>query len=98
LAQRIRFISPTEVENRTSLSRRSITRKVADGQFPKPIAIVGGTRIAFVEAEIDSWIADQVARARRDLSPTAALSATEPTTKPVTRVAAAQPAHQSKRG
>jgi predicted DNA-binding transcriptional regulator AlpA len=38
----------------------SINRLVREGKFPKPIHI--GNRIVFVEAEIDEWLAEQIAK------------------------------------
>lgn len=60
---RLRLISMRQTEARTSLSGRSITRKVAVKEFPQPIQI-SERRKAFVESEIDAWIAEQLARAR----------------------------------
>jgi prophage regulatory protein len=36
-----------------------LRRKIKEGTFPKPVK-VGANRIAFVEAEIDSWLAGLV--------------------------------------
>ena len=59
MADRVQLIGPRIVEVRTSLSRRSIGRRVAAGEFPRPIEI-STTRIAFVESEIDDWIEARV--------------------------------------
>jgi prophage regulatory protein len=37
-----------------------IRKLVADGKFPRPIAL-SSRRIGFIESEIDSWIADRAA-------------------------------------
>jgi prophage regulatory protein len=58
-----------EVSARTSLSRSEIYRRIALGEFPRPIRLSGSTgarggRVAFVSTEIDTWIADRVAEWR----------------------------------
>ncbi len=58
------LIAMRAVEARTSLSRRTIARKIAAGEFPAPIDVTP-TRIAFVEAEVDAWIEEVIARHRR---------------------------------
>lgn len=50
-----RFISPNMVADLTSLHRASIYRKVAEGQFPRPIRI-SDRRIAFKESEVRAWM------------------------------------------
>jgi predicted DNA-binding transcriptional regulator AlpA len=44
-------------------SRDHLRRKCKAGEFPKPI-LLSGHRIAWIEAEVDEWLAD-MARARR---------------------------------
>ena len=44
------------VEDRTTLHRITIWRKVKDGTFPKPVSI-GANRIAWRESDIEGWIA-----------------------------------------
>lgn len=41
-------------------SRPHIYRLMDAGKFPKPIHC-GGNRVAFVESEIDAWIASKIA-------------------------------------
>jgi predicted DNA-binding transcriptional regulator AlpA len=60
----IRYISTKRVAEITSLSPRSISRKVDAEQFPKPVKLGEGARQAFVEAEVFAWNAEQLARAR----------------------------------
>ena len=54
------LISSKEVCRRTSLSRASLYRLMAEGNFPKPVAL-HGTRKAWVESEIDAWINTRIA-------------------------------------
>jgi prophage regulatory protein len=50
-----RLLPPVVVAERTSLSWRTIQRKVRQGDFPKP-RTVAQNRIAFFEAEVNEWI------------------------------------------
>jgi predicted DNA-binding transcriptional regulator AlpA len=43
------------------LAPRYISKLVRMGKFPRPFSIAGGRRKAFVEAEIDQYIADKIA-------------------------------------
>lgn len=65
----LKFISMRQVCERTSLARASIYRKVAEGKFPKfyPLderktntkgRLTG--RIAWLESEVDEWLAARV--------------------------------------
>jgi predicted DNA-binding transcriptional regulator AlpA len=65
-----RFISCRQTSQRTNLSERSISRKVAAQEFPQPIPISEG-RKAFIESEVDAWIEKQVALARKRPPPPA---------------------------
>jgi prophage regulatory protein len=59
-----RLINQREACQRTSLSRTAIWKRVKSGAFPKPVPLGDGTRIAWVEGEVDQWI--EAAIARRD--------------------------------
>jgi predicted DNA-binding transcriptional regulator AlpA len=66
------FLSPRQVEQRTSLSRTTLDRRVAEGLFPKPIRLDGGKRggrLLYVEREVDEWIAAQIAAWRDGQGP-----------------------------
>lgn len=56
----VRLIPYAEVLDRVGLSRGHVARLVNAGGFPKPVAVTP-KRTAFVEAEIDRWIADRIA-------------------------------------
>jgi prophage regulatory protein len=47
-------------EKGIAYSRPQLWRKCKDGSFPRPIQ-VGAHRSAWVEAEIDAWIAERIA-------------------------------------
>ncbi len=61
----MRLISPKQVHVKSNVSVRQQGRLIERGQFPKPIPLFeGGRRIAFIESEIDEWMAARVAAAR----------------------------------
>ena len=63
--QNTRLIRFPEVMNRTGYGKAWIYRLISEGLFPKPIKI--GTRaIAFVESEVDEWIASAIERSRKN--------------------------------
>lgn len=51
-----RFISIRQVVNRTGLSASSVRRQEAVGTFPIRVK-VGTNRVAWLESEVDAWIA-----------------------------------------
>ncbi len=55
-----RLKSPKGVCEQTSLSRASLDRLVAAGEFPKPVRITP-RRLAFYASEVEAWIAEKVA-------------------------------------
>jgi len=66
------FLAPSEkttiirlprVKTRTSLSRSSIYKQVADGTFPHPISL-GARAVGWIESEVDQWIASRIAASR----------------------------------
>ena len=54
------FLPVREVVERTSLSRSTINRLVAKGEFPKPVPLNG--RKAWIEREVFDWQMEMVAR------------------------------------
>jgi len=53
-----------QVKARTGLSRSTLYAYVRDGRFPAPVAI-SERCVAWVEGEIDDWIADRIASRTR---------------------------------
>jgi len=51
------------VRSRCGLSRSSIYLKIANGNFPRPISL-GARAVGWVAAEIDLWLAGQLAESR----------------------------------
>ncbi|MEH3439837.1 AlpA family transcriptional regulator [Enterobacter roggenkampii] len=62
--QNTRLIRLPEVMNRTGYGKAWIYRLINEGLFPQPIKI-GSRAIAFVESEIDEWIASAIERSRK---------------------------------
>lgn len=56
----LRFIRMREATQKTGLSKSSIYDLMAQGLFPKTVNL-GGRSVAFVEAEIDAWMAARIA-------------------------------------
>lgn len=52
------------VVRRTGLSRSTIYLRISEGSFPKQISL-GGRAVGFLEAEIEEWLAAQVAQSRQ---------------------------------
>lgn len=56
-----RLLRLPEVLKRVAFSKSTLYARVRDGSFPKPVHL--GTLSAWVEAEVEEWIEDQI-RAR----------------------------------
>jgi len=55
-----RLLRRREVELKTGKSRAAIYADIRAGTFPEPVPI-GRSSVAWLEAEIDQWIADRLA-------------------------------------
>ncbi|MCW4148563.1 AlpA family transcriptional regulator [Halomonas sp. 18H] len=55
-----RLLRRKEVESRTGKSRSAIYDGIRKGTFPAPVPI-GGKSVAWLEEEVESWIANCVA-------------------------------------
>jgi prophage regulatory protein len=64
MQMRTSFVRLNEVKERTGLSRSTLYAYVRDGRFPAPVAI-SKRCVAWVEGEIDRWIADRIAARSR---------------------------------
>ncbi len=58
--ENLRLIRRKEVQSKTGLGASSIYAEMAKGHFPKPI-VLSERRVAWVESEIDTWIAERIA-------------------------------------
>ena len=54
-----RLIRRKEVQVKTGLGASSIYAEMSKGKFPKPIQI-STRRVAWIESEVDSWIAERI--------------------------------------
>ena len=59
-----RLIRRSEVIQRVGLSKSCIYKRMNAGTFPRPVSI-GGSLVAWVESDIDLWIAERLAEAGR---------------------------------
>ena len=59
--EQLSILRRKQVENRTGLSRSTIYLRIKEGTFPKPIKLGGARAVGWLENEISSWLADQVA-------------------------------------
>lgn len=69
-----RLLAVKQVQDRTTLSRAQIYRLEKDERFPRRVPL-GQGRVAWVESEVDQWVAAQVAA--RDKTPTAGVAEAE---------------------
>ena len=58
-----RLIRRKEVQAKTGLGASSIYAMMAKGDFPKPLQL-SERRVAWIESDIDKWIAERVANHR----------------------------------
>jgi prophage regulatory protein len=57
-----RLLKMKDVVAETSLHRATIYRRIAEGDFPRPVPI-GGGRVAWPEREIEAWKQRQLEQA-----------------------------------
>ncbi|MDC9597908.1 helix-turn-helix transcriptional regulator [Xenorhabdus anantnagensis] len=62
-ALKTNLIRLPEVQRRTGYSKAWIYKLISDGAFPQQVKI-GPRSVAFIEAEIDNWIAQRIAESR----------------------------------
>ena len=55
----MRFMRLTEVIKDTGLGRSSIYKRIAQGEFPKPVPL-GGRAVGWVSDEIEAWILERI--------------------------------------
>lgn len=51
----MRVIRLNKVKDKVGLRRSTIYRRIANGEFPKPI-LLGGRASGWIEDEIDEWL------------------------------------------
>jgi prophage regulatory protein len=65
------LITGKAADKKASISRSLRHKLIKEGKFPQPVQI-GVRRIAFVESEVESWIAARVAASRTKCNGSAA--------------------------
>jgi prophage regulatory protein len=63
MTDNLRLLRRPEVESKTGMCRSTIYEQVARGEFPAPIKL-GRRASAWLEADIERWIADRIAASR----------------------------------
>jgi prophage regulatory protein len=58
-----RFLRLSEVTQRTSIGKSSIYQKISQGTFPEQVHVTARSA-RWIEAEIDTWIQEQISRSR----------------------------------
>ena len=58
-----RVLRTPELLDRVGLGRSTVYRLIAEGTFPRPVQLTGGT-VGWIEAEVADWLA---ARPRADI-------------------------------
>ena len=58
----VKFLRLPQVKEVTTLSRSSIYRMVATGEFPKQISI-GSNQVVWIKSQVDDWMNQQIAGA-----------------------------------
>jgi predicted DNA-binding transcriptional regulator AlpA len=56
------FLSPKDTCRKTAVSRATLDRLVASGEFPKPVKLTE-RRLAYEEAKVEQWMAEKLAAA-----------------------------------
>lgn len=65
--ENLRLIRRKEVQAKTGLGASSIYALMSEGRFPKPVTL-SIRRVAWVESEVDAWIAERVAKHRANIA------------------------------
>ncbi|WP_009522283.1 AlpA family transcriptional regulator [Imbroritus primus] len=60
----MKAINIKQVAEKVSLGKSTIYRMVAEGEFPKPFSL-GSNRTAWLEEDIDAWLATKAGRTIR---------------------------------
>lgn len=66
-----------QVAEKVNLGKSTIYRMIERGEFPKPFVLTGH-RTAWVDSEIDAWLAARVAAARGEQQESDVTRQTEP--------------------
>lgn len=64
----MKFIRLNDVKAATGLARSTIYKYVKQGIFPAPVSL-GGRAVAWVEGEVDAWIAARIRERDKPVPP-----------------------------
>jgi len=64
-----KFLRLRDVQRRIPYSRSSIYLMISRGEFPRQVSL-GGRAVAWLESEIDEWIASRIGNRKDDGSAT----------------------------
>lgn len=56
----MKLINKRQLRDKTSLSIQHITRLEKEGKFPRRVKLTDGIRVAWLEDEVDDWIASRL--------------------------------------
>lgn len=59
-----KLVRRPEVSARTGLSQSTLYELMGNGSFPRPVKITGSRAVAWIEAEVERWIKDQIIASR----------------------------------
>ena len=65
--ENLRLIRRKEVQTKTGLGASSIYAMMQQGTFPKAVNI-SERRVAWIESEVDTWIAERIANHRASIA------------------------------
>ncbi len=54
------LLRQADVQRRTTLAKSTIYRMVRDGRFPRPIHLGSSRAVAWLEEDIENWLADKI--------------------------------------
>jgi len=60
-----RFLRLPDVRAKTGLGRSTIYLRIEQGTFPRPIKL-GERAVGWIQAEIDTWVAQRIEASRHD--------------------------------
>lgn len=64
----ITILNKAQVAARTSLCGTTIYYMTTAGKFPRPIKLGKTSRVGWIEAEVNQWIADQIKASREKVA------------------------------
>ncbi|TFH72408.1 AlpA family phage regulatory protein [Gammaproteobacteria bacterium LSUCC0112] len=56
----MKLLNKRQLREKTSISNQHLDRLEKEGKFPLRIKLTDGIRVAWLESEVDDWIAERV--------------------------------------